>query len=169
MNKLEIVYKNPKDLVPYEKNARTHSESQISQIAQSITTFGFNNPILLDSENMVIAGHARLSAAKSLNIEKVPTINIAHLSEAQKKAYILADNKLALLSGWDNTILEMELLELKSLDIDLTIIGFSDLDLNKYMGGNSDKVDGTTGAKELDQSEFEEFAHVCPKCKFEFN
>jgi DNA modification methylase len=113
------------ELIPYVNNARTHSEEQVIQIAASIKEFGFTNPVLIDGENGIIAGHGRLMAAKKLGLEEVPTIELSHLSEAQRKAYILADNKLALNSGWDNDLLAIEFAELKLLDFNLDLTGFS--------------------------------------------
>lgn len=113
------------ELIPYVNNARTHSDEQVIQIAASIKEFGFTNPVLIDGENGIIAGHGRLMAAKKLGLEEVPTIELIHLSEAQRKAYILADNKLALNSGWDNDLLAIEFAELKLLDFDLDLTGFS--------------------------------------------
>ena len=110
---LTVTYKRVVDLIPYVNNARTHSDEQVTQIASSIKEFGFNNPILTDGENGVIAGHGRLLAAKKLGLETVPTIELSGLSEAQKKAYILADNKIALNSGWDEEILKLELDDLQ--------------------------------------------------------
>lgn len=128
---LEIVNKSVEELIPYANNARTHSEEQVIQIAASIKEFGFNNPILLDGENGVVAGHGRLLAAKKLGLKEVPCIELGHLTEAKKKAYILADNKIALNSGWDNELLNIELEELKDEDIDLNLIGFSDDELDE--------------------------------------
>jgi ParB-like nuclease domain len=99
-------------LVPYENNARTHSSDQIEQLANSIREFGFTNPILVDSESGILAGHARLCAARSLDFEKVPVIVLDHLTDIQKRAYILADNQLALNAGWDDTLLAAELARL---------------------------------------------------------
>ena len=113
------------DLIPYVNNSRTHSDEQILQIASSIKEFGFTNPILIDGENGIIAGHGRLMAAKKLGMEDVPTIELSHLSTAQKKAYILADNKLALNSGWDAALLALEFAELNELGFDLELTGFS--------------------------------------------
>jgi len=113
------------ELIPYVNNARTHSDEQVIQIAASIKEFGFTNPVLIDGENGIIAGHGRLMAAKKLGLEEVPTIELSHLSEAQRKAYILADNKLALNSGWDNDLLAIEFAELKLLDFNLDLTGFS--------------------------------------------
>lgn len=126
---LKIVYRKTNDLIPYVNNARTHSEEQVTQIASSIKEFGFNNPILIDSECGVIAGHGRLLAAKKLGLETVPTVELSSLTEIQKKAYILADNKLALNSGWDEEILKIELDDLQLQGIDLETVGFSDEEL----------------------------------------
>ena len=128
---LEIVNKSTEELIPYVNNARTHSDEQINQIAGSIKEFGFNNPILLDGENGVVAGHGRLLAAKKLGLKEVPCIELAHLTEAKKRAYILADNKIALNSGWDNNLLNVEIEELKEENIDLNLIGFSDKELEE--------------------------------------
>ena len=113
------------ELIPYVNNARTHSEEQVIQIAASIKEFGFTNPVLIDGDNGIIAGHGRLMAAKKLGLEEVPTIELSYLSEAQRKAYILADNKLALNSGWDNDLLAIEFAELGELGFDLDLTGFS--------------------------------------------
>jgi len=130
---LKITMKAVNNLKPYAANARTHSDKQIAQIAASIKAFGFNNPVLLDDDGGIIAGHGRLLAAKSLGLSQVPTIQLSHLSDAQKRAYILADNRLAEKSGWDNDILAIELGELSKfdLDFDLEITGFemSEIDL----------------------------------------
>ena len=104
---LEVIYRKTSELIPYVNNARTHSDEQVAQIAASIKEFGFNAPILLDGDNGIIAGHGRLMAAKKLGLEQVPCIELKHLSEAQKKAYILADNKLALNAGWDSQLLKI--------------------------------------------------------------
>jgi len=126
------------DLIPYVNNARTHSDEQILQIASSIKEFGFTNPILIDGENGIIAGHGRLMAAKKLEMEEVPTIELSHLSTAQKKAYILADNKLALNSGWDAALLALEFAELEELGFDLELTGFSLEELGFF---NADEAD----------------------------
>ena len=125
-NNLEVKYIASSELVPYKTNPRTHSKKQISQIAKSIREFGFTNPILIDSNKNVIAGHGRLEGAKLCNLEKVPVIQLEHLSELQKKSYIIADNKLAENAGWDEDLLKIELetlLELDS-DFDITLTGF---------------------------------------------
>jgi ParB-like chromosome segregation protein Spo0J len=114
-------------LIPYINNSRTHSDEQIAQIAASISEFGWTNPILVDGNNGLIAGHGRLLAARKLNIAKIPVIELAHLSETQKKALIIADNKLALNANWDNEILKLEIDSLE--DFDLSILGFNETEL----------------------------------------
>ena len=111
-------------LVPYARNARTHSPEQIKQIQASIREFGFVNPVLIDGKFNIIAGHGRILAAKAEGLEAVPCVLVEHLTEAQKKAYILADNKLALNAGWDMEMLKIEIEELKGLDFDIGLIGF---------------------------------------------
>jgi len=111
-------------LIPYARNARTHSDAQVAQIAASIREFGFTNPILVDGEHGVIAGHGRLLAARKLGMTEVPTIELAHLGPAQKRAYILADNRLALSAGWDDDMLRIELGDLQAEGFDLGLTGF---------------------------------------------
>ena len=113
-------------LIPYASNSRTHSQEQVAQIAASIKEFGFTNPILTDGKNGIIAGHGRLEAARLLGLETVPTIELAHLTKEQRKAYIIADNKLALNAGWNIETLKAELEGLKELDYDMTLTGFTD-------------------------------------------
>lgn len=116
-------------LKPYERNARTHSAEQVAQIAASIVEFGFTNPILVDSHDGIIAGHGRLMAASELGLKTVPVVVLDHLSDRQRKAYILADNQLALNAGWDTDLLRAELQDLAEQDFDLSLIGFSDDEL----------------------------------------
>ena len=123
-NKLAIKYKTTEQLIPYALNSRTHSESQIAQLAASIREFGFTNPVLLDGENGILAGHGRVMAARLLKLESVPTIEISHLTGTQKKAYVIADNKLALNAGWDMDILGLEIEELKNCDFEIELLGF---------------------------------------------
>lgn len=124
---LAIEYLATDKLIPYLNNARTHSDKQISQIAASIREFGFTNPILVDRLNTIIAGHGRLSAAKKLELETVPVIRIEHMTKAQQKSYVLADNQLALNAGWDDDLLKLELGELKEMEFDLDLLGFDTL------------------------------------------
>lgn len=126
---MEIIYKKLSDLKPYENNARTHSEEQVAQICASIREFGFTNPLLIDESGGIIAGHGRLAAAKILKMDEVPTIELKGLTEAQKRAYVIADNKLALNAGWDEELLKAELEALQNLDFDLELTGFSEDEL----------------------------------------
>jgi len=112
------------DLIAYARNARTHSPEQVTQIANSIEAFGFNNPVLIDEHNQIVAGHGRVMAAKQLQQETVPCIRLLWLTEAQRRAYILADNKIAENSGWDQAMLESELEDLAAFDIDAALMGF---------------------------------------------
>lgn len=120
-------------LIPYAKNSRTHDDAQVAQIAASIKEFGWTNPILVDGDKGVIAGHGRLLAARKLGMAKVPTIELKNMTEAQKKAYVIADNKLALNAGWDTNFLSLELQELKDQDFDLTLLGFDDKELDALL------------------------------------
>jgi len=130
---IQIKEKLVSELIPYVKNSRTHSDEQVAQIAASIKEFGWTNPILIDGENVIIAGHGRLMAARKLKHEKVPTIELKDLTETQKKAYIIADNKLALNAGWDNELLTIELNELMADGFALDILGFDINELNALM------------------------------------
>ncbi len=123
-------------LIPYARNARTHSEEQIAQIAASIREFGWTNPILTDGDKGVIAGHGRLAAARKLELTEVPVIELGHLSPEQKKAYILADNRIALNSGWDEELLKLELQELQGVDFDLDLLGFGDDEIERLLNGD---------------------------------
>ena len=122
---LTISYKKIKDLIPYCNNSRTHSDEQVLQIASSIKEFGFTNPVLIDDQGGIIAGHGRIMAGKKLGLEQVPTITLAGLTDAQKKAYVIADNKLALNADWDFELLKIEIDGLKDLDFDIDLLGFN--------------------------------------------
>lgn len=139
---LSIRYAQVSDLIPYVNNSRTHSDEQVLQVAASIKEFGFTNPILVDGNSGIIAGHGRLMAAKKVGMDEVPVIELSGLSEAQKKAYVIADNKLALNSGWDEDLLALELSELKDLDFDLSLIGFDDEELDALI--EVEEVEGLT-------------------------
>jgi DNA modification methylase len=121
---LAITYRPIGDLIPYARNARTHSEVQVALIAGSIREYGFTNPVLVDGTNGIIAGHGRVMAAGKLGLATVPVIELAHLSETQKRAYILADNKLAEQAGWDRELLALELGDLRDMAVDLATLGF---------------------------------------------
>ncbi len=119
-------------MIPYARNSRTHSEAQVAKIAASIKEFGFLNPVIVDGENGIIAGHGRIMAAQKLGLEKVPVVEASHLTEAQKRAYIIADNRLALDAGWDDEMLRVELMELDDLDFDLSLTGFDADELDAF-------------------------------------
>ncbi len=129
-------------LTPYAQNARTHDEEHIAQIAASIRQFGFTNPVLVDPNREIIAGHGRVLAAKKLGLSEVPTIEIAHLTDDQKRAYVLADNKLALNAGWDEELLSKELSELLQKNFDVAVTGFSEKEIRSLVG--LETTDGLT-------------------------
>jgi len=120
-------------LIPYAKNSRTHDDAQVAQIAASIKEFGWTNPILVDGDKGIIAGHGRLMAARKLNMDKVPVIELSGMTEAQKKAYVIADNRLALNAGWDNAMLTIELQNLEDEGFDLSLTGFDDSELDALL------------------------------------
>lgn len=117
------------DLIPYDRNSRTHSDEQVDQIVASIKQFGFNNPVLIDKKKGIIAGHGRLMAARKLKLKQIPVVVLDHLTDAQRRAYIIADNKLAENAGWDDEILSSELAALIDDGLDLSVLGFSDDEL----------------------------------------
>src|ERR1039457_6446179 len=133
-------------LVPYARNARTHSPEQVAQIAASIVEFGFNAPILVASDSGIIAGHGRLLAARKLGLAEVPVVVLDHLSETQRRAYIIADNKLAINAGWDEKALAAELRDLDGEGVDLAVVGFSDDELEALLAG--DEPDSTDDVEE---------------------
>ena len=121
------------DLVTYARNSRTHDDAQVAQIAASIKEFGFTNPILIDEDGGIIAGHGRLSAARKLGIDKVPCLRLGHLTDAQKRAYVIADNRLALNAGWDEEMLKVEFAELGDLGFDLELTGFDAKEIDVFL------------------------------------
>jgi DNA modification methylase len=133
VNDLHVQTRPVESLIPYIRNARTHSEEQVAQIAASIAEFGWTNPILTDGANGVIAGHGRLLAARKLGLDRVPVIELAHLTPLQKRAYILADNRIAENAGWDEELLKVELAELKLGDFDLALTGFDTDELDRLL------------------------------------
>jgi DNA modification methylase len=141
---VQIEQLKTEDLLSYAKNSRTHSEAQIDQIAASIKEFGFTNPILIDDENQIIAGHGRVTAARKLKLSEVPCIRLGYLTESQKRAYVIADNKLALNAGWDDELLALEIQDLKDEDFDISLLGFDDDELSKIMETLVEEVDGLT-------------------------
>lgn len=144
ISRLQVDYRPIAALAPYERNARTHSDAQIAQIAASIVEFGWSNPILVDGDNGIIAGHGRLLAARQLGLSEVPVIELAHLSAAQRRALVIADNQLALAAGWDEELLRLELGELHDADFDMELLGFSDEQLDELLADPDAKSAGLT-------------------------
>jgi DNA modification methylase len=147
MDDLQIAWRPLGELIPYARNPRTHTDAQMAQIAASIREFGWTNPVLVDGASGIIAGHGRVLAARKLGLERVPVIELAHMSEAQKRAYVLADNQLALNAGWDEALLRLELANLSGLGFDLGLIGFGAGDLERLLSGES-----RTGLAEDDEA-----------------
>src|SRR5260370_638312 len=138
MVNLSIIYRKISDLKPYPRNARTHSRKQVKQIAAAIMGFGFNNPVLIDESDQIIAGHGRVEAAKLLGLTEVPTVQIAHLSATQKRAYILADNRLAEKAGWDQEILAVELQGLLADGFEVVLTGFEAPEIDVILDAAAD-------------------------------
>jgi hypothetical protein len=164
MENKKLEYLPLDDLIPYARNSRTHSDEQVAQIAASIKEFGFTNPVLIDDEGGIIAGHGRCMAARKLKLDEVPCIRLTGLTDAQKKAYIIADNKLALNAGWDDEMLALEIQELQEMSFDIELMGFTldeigDLDLDEE-DGYSDKN------KEIDVDSFEDIMELKFKLTF---
>ena len=141
-NNLQLQYRPVDALIPYCRNARTHSDAQVAQIAASIVEFGWTNPVLVDGDNGVVAGHGRLLAARKLGLANVPVIELAHLSPTQKRAYILADNRIAENAGWDDELLRIELAELQESDFDLALTGFDADELLDILAGEETTTEG---------------------------
>ena len=139
-------------LIPYARNSRTHNDAQVAQIAASIREFGFTNPVLIDGEDGIVAGHGRVLAARKLELNMVPCIRLGHLSETQKRAYIIADNKLALNAGWDDELLKLELTEIGEAGYDLDLLGFTAGELSTlFLQGETDPDAEWEGMPEFDQ------------------
>ena len=142
-------------LIPYARNSRTHSAEQVAQIAASIKEFGFLNPIIIDGDNSIIAGHGRVMAAQKLGIKELPCIEASHLSDTQRRAYIIADNKLAMNAGWDEDMLRIELDELGEMDFDLELTGFS-LDEIEALGFDEGEEVGMPDLPDGDREPFQQ-------------
>lgn len=140
MSDLAIEYESVEALIPYAANSRTHSDAQVAQIAASIKEFGWTNPILIDGDNTIIAGHGRLLAARKLGMKQVPAIRIGHLSKAQQRALVIADNQLAMNAGWDMDMLKAEIEGLKLEDFDVDLLGFSDDELKDIFSKLEDEI-----------------------------
>lgn len=157
-----------KSLVPYARNSRTHSPEQVAQIAASLREFGFTNPVLIDEVGGIIAGHGRVLAAQSLGMAGVPCLRLTGLSEAQKRAYVIADNKIALNAGWDEELLRLELSELRDFQFDLSLTGFDFSEIEALLSKGSDEPNPKSSAKEVNPDDYK-MGHQCPKCGFEFD
>jgi len=155
------------DLIPYARNSRTHSEAQVAKLAASIKEFGFLNPIITDGENGIVAGHGRVMAAQKLGLDTLPCIEAGHLTEAQKRAYIIADNRMALDAGWDNDLLKIELQDLDGEGFDLSLTGFEIEELTQLF----DEPNFEPGTEE-DQGKLDELEPkmvTCPHCAAEWD
>lgn len=156
------------DLVPYARNSRTHDDAQVAQLAASIREFGFTNPILIDEDNGIIAGHGRVMAARKLDLDAVPCLRLTHLTEAQRRAYVIADNRLALNAGWDDEMLRVEFAELQDLGFDLDLTGFDSAAIDAML----DALDFAPATLEdqgkLDEKKIEYTECKCPECGHAF-
>jgi len=152
-------------LIPYARNSRTHSDEQVAQIAASIREFGFTNPVLIDGNDGIIAGHGRVLGARKLGMDSVPCVRLEHLTETQKRAYIIADNKLALNAGWDEQMLAMEFADLKDVGFDLDLTGFQLAEIDKLLDLSGDLGDTPAHGS----SEPPDGLTACPKCGCRFD
>lgn len=152
-------------LIPYARNARTHSDEQVAQIAGSIREFGFTNPVLIDKEGTIVAGHGRVMAARKLGLEKVPCIRLGHLTPSQIRAYVIADNKLALNAGWDEEMLRSELDALKTEGFEVALTGFSEVEIANLLEVPEQQIeqppDDFPKSDETISTE-----HKCPSCGY---
>ena len=156
------------DLIPYARNARTHSDAQVAQIAASVTEWGWTTPVLIDEAGSIIAGHGRVMAARKLGLTDVPVMVATGWSEAQKKAYVLADNQLALNAEWDINLLKVEIGDLDLEGFDLKLTGFDLAVLGDIYDNNANQEEKESSTKEIDPNEFN-MECKCPKCGFEFD
>jgi ParB-like chromosome segregation protein Spo0J len=164
---LNVKYRKVEDLIPYVNNSRKHSDEQIAQISASIKEFGWTNPILIDGTNSIIAGHGRLMAARKLKMDEVPTIELDHLTDTQRKALVIADNKLALNADWDTALLTIELDDLLKDGFALDILGFNEQEIKTIM----QEVNFDAGSEE-DQGKLDQLDPkwiCCPHCGKEFD
>lgn len=165
----QIEFRAVSSLRGYERNARTHSPEQVAQLAASIREFGFTNPVLVTPEGMIVAGHGRVAAAQEVGLVEVPTLVVgADWSPEKVRAYVLADNKLALNAGWDNEILRAELDELRGVDFEIGLIGFSEAELAAILMVN-DKQEATPPGEFKEFGEDIQTDHECPKCGFKWS
>jgi len=164
-----IEWKQTGELIPYSNNSRTHSEKQVQQVAASIKEFGFTNPILIDEDNGIIAGHGRLQAAQLLGMDTVPTIALEGFTEAQRKAYVIADNQLAMNSGWDLDVLKVEVDRLTELDFNMDLLGFDEDVLAELINTMEPNFDAATEEEQGQLDELDPKWIDCPHCGKEFD
>ncbi len=164
---MKVVYVASSRLRRHPSNSRTHNASQIAQIAASIEQFGFTVPIIVDETGTVLAGHGRLAAAELLKLDTVPCVKVEGLSDEQKRAYLIADNKIAANASWNEDLLKIELAGLKEAGFEMGLTGFGEHELAELFTDRAAKA--IKGATELNPADYDNFAHACPKCGFEFN
>ena len=155
-------------LVPYARNSRTHSDAQVAQIAASIKEWGWTTPVLVDEDGSIIAGHGRTLAAQRLKMTQVPVMVAKGWSDTKKRAYIIADNKLALNGSWDNELLRVELESLHEDSFDMDLLGFDAASLSLAMGFEDELAAPESSSKEIDPDDYK-MGCKCPKCGFEFD
>ena len=160
-HKLKIEYKDINSLIPYINNTRTHSKEQIEQVKSSIKEFGMCTPIGIHN-NTIVYGHARIQSMKELGYTEVPTLDLSHLTDAQKKAYIIADNKLALNAGWDEELLKVEIEALQEMDFDIDLLGFSMNEFDEILN-----IEQLNDEKELTEQSYEEKTEIIIECESE--
>ena len=153
-------------LIPYANNARTHSEAQVAQIAASIREFGFNNPVLIDEQSSIIAGHGRVLAARKLELDTVPCIRLNHLSSTQRRAYIIADNKIAMNAGWDEELLALELTELTEFGVNMDLTGFT---VDEIVSLKQPNFEAATEEEQGQLDQLDPKWVACPNCGKEFD
>lgn len=167
----QIVKRQVADLTPYARNSRQHSQAQIAQIAASIKEWGWTQPIIIDDEGGILAGHGRLLAAQHLGLEEVPCVVATGWSEAKRRAYVIADNRLAETATWDQAMLATELQDLAALDFDLSLVGFDGEELARLLEGEEDQPgeepDSPDEFKEVDEDI--DTDHECPKCGYRWS
>lgn len=161
---MELVYIETAKLIPYANNTRTHSKEQVKQIASSINEFGFTNPVLIDGNNGIIAGHGRVMASELLQIKEVPCIILDGLTETQKKAYIIADNKLALNAGWDEELLKLEIEALQEMNFDIDLLGFNEDELRNIF---DDLIQEDYEESNLKEQDYKEKFEIIIECESE--
>jgi len=164
LNTLNVEYRKVEALIPYARNPRTHTDEQVAKIAASIVEYGWTNPVLVDGDNGIIAGHGRLAAARKLGLDQVPVIELAHLSPTQKRAYVISDNRLALDAGWNEEMLALEMAELSEAGYDLALTGFEDAEIEALLSDDvaSDDADQDEDADAPDAADEVPDAPVVP-------